>query len=195
MGLPRIGRTYRRRAAGRTIAVAAVCLALPIAGASASPVLLTARLVKAGQLAGMKPNTKAVIIRSASGWSRGDTAETKALKRLGFVAGVSVALVTPNNSNRYGLSYVIQLSSAANARAELKSEYSSDGPWTHFAVPGIPGAVGFERLNATQGARNVTFALGPYAYLVAAAWLDGAHNSVSRSAVISAAKLVYQRVR
>jgi hypothetical protein len=151
--------------------------------------------LKAGELPNMRPGAKPVIVRTATAWSDGDSTQTTRLKRWGFVGGVAEAMLTPGNSNRYGLSLVLQLSSAVNARAVLKSEYSSNGPWTHFAVPGIPGAVGFERLTSTSGGRNIAFALGPYTYLVGAGWLAGAHNSVSRSAVIAAAKLVYSRVR
>lgn len=184
-----------RRLARASIAALALLVALAGAATAASPLPLTARVLKAGELSGMRPGTKAVLIRTAKAWSQGDTAQAKQLEHWGFVGGVAVAMVTPNNSNRYGLSLVVQLSSAANARSELKAEYSSNGPWTHFAVPGIPGAVGFERVTSSQGGRNVAFALGPYTYLVGAGWLAGPANGVSRSDVIAAARLIYARVR
>jgi hypothetical protein len=179
----------------RVIAITALWL-VSVPAAGAAPALsLTARVVKAGQLAGMRPDTKLAIIRTATAWSEGNASEATRLKRWGYVGGVAEAMLTPGNSNRYGLSLVIELSSAGNARAAAKAEYSSNGPWVHFAVPGIPGAVGFERLTASDGARNVVFASGPYTYLVAVGWLAGVRNSVSRSALIAAARLVYERVR
>jgi hypothetical protein len=188
-----------RRLAHRSIAAAALYLVFAAAGAAgaapASPHSLTARVLNAGQLAGMRPDAKLVIVRTATAWSDGNATQATRLKRWGFAGGVAEALLTPGNSNRYGLSLVIQLSSAANARAALKAEYGSNGPWTHFAVPGIPGAVGFERLTASEGGRNIVFALGPFTYLVAVGWLAGARNSVPRSALITAAKLLYAHVR
>jgi hypothetical protein len=187
---PRGGRIARR-----SIAVAALCLVLAAAAGAASPLPLTGRVLKAGQLPGMRSDAKLVIVRTATAWSEGDATQATRLKRWGFVGGVAEAMLTPGNSNRYGLSLVIQLSSAANARAALKAEYSSNGPWTHFAVPSIPGAVGFERLTSSEGGRNIAFALGPYTYLVGVGWLAGTRNSVPRSALLIAAKLLYARVR
>lgn len=177
--------------------LAAVALALVLAGAAGavSPLPLTARVLKAGELPDMRPGAKPVIIRTATAWSNGDASQETRLKRWGFVGGVAEAMLTPGNSNRYGLSLVIQLSSPVNALAALKAEYSSNGPWTHFDVPGIPGAVGFERLTAKSGGRNIAFAVGPYTYLIGAGWLAGNANSVSRSVLIVAAKLIYARVQ
>ena len=143
----------------------------------------------------MRPGTKPAIVRNATVWSEGDATEAKLLQHRGFVGAVAEAMVTPGNGNRFGLSLVVQLSSAANARAALKYDYTSGGPWTHFAVPGIPGAVGFERLTSGQGGRNIGFTVGPYTYLVGAGWLAGDSNAVPRSVVIRAARLMYERLR
>jgi hypothetical protein len=113
--------------------------------------------------------------------------------QLGFVAAVAEQLMTPGNPNRYGLSQVVQLSSAANAKSALKYYYTSNGPWTLFTVTGIPGAVGFEQVGP-QGGRNIGFALGPYFYLTGDGWQNGAKNAISRSALQAAALLIYNRV-
>ena len=59
------------------------------------------------------------------------------MRQLGFVAAVAEQLMTPGNPNRYGLSQVVQLSSAANAKSALKYYYTSNGPWTRFTVTGF----------------------------------------------------------
>ncbi len=189
------GSWHVRLLAVRTIAASVFCLALAAPAAAASPSSLTTRVLKAGQLPDMRPDVKPTIVRTAAAWADGNASKATELKHWGFVGGVAEAMSTPGNSNRYGLSLVIQLSSAVNARAAMKAEYGSNGPWTHFAVAGIPGAVGFERLTRTEGGRNVTFAVGAYTYLVAVGWLGGASNSVSQTALVTAAKLLYSRVR
>jgi hypothetical protein len=143
----------------------------------------------------MKPSSPPTVIRSAAAFAQGDTTLAARLRQLGFVAAVAEQLVTPGNPNRYGLSMVVQLSSAANAKAALKAQYGSNGPWTLFTVTGVPGAVGFEQSGGGQGGRNIGFALGPYFYLVGAGWQKDAKNAIPRSALQAAALLMYKRVR
>ena len=162
-------------------------------GASSLP--LTQRVLKGGQFAGMKPSSPPTVIRSAAAFAQRDTTLAPRLPQLGFVAAVAEELITPGNPNRYGLGMVVQLSSAANAKAALKTQYASNGPWTMFTVTGIPGAVGFEQVAPPQGGRNIGFALGPYFYLVGAGWQNGAKNAIPRSALQVAALLIYNRVR
>ena len=118
------------------------------------------------------------------------------MRHLGFVAAVEEQLMTPGNPNRYGLSLVVQLSSAANAKAAPEA-FGSNGPSTFFTVTGIPGAVGFEQVGpqGAQGGRNIGFALGPYFYLVGAGWQKGAKNAIPRSTLRAAALLMYKRFR
>jgi hypothetical protein len=174
--------------------VALVCLLTAASSVAASSLPLTQRVLKAGQLAGMKPSGPPTVIRSAAAFAQRDTTLARRLHQLGFVAAVAEELMTPGNPNRYGLSMVVQLSSAANAKAALKAQYAANGPWTLFTVTGISGAVGFEQGGA-QGGRNIGFALGPYFYLVGAGWQNGATNAITRSALQAAALLVSNRVR
>ena len=174
--------------------VMVVCLLSVASSVGASTLPLTQRVLKAGQFARMKPSGPPTVIRSATAFAQRDTTLAPRLHQLGFVAAVAEELVTPGNPDRYGLSMVVQLSSAANAKAALKAQYSSNGPWTLFTVTGISGAVGFEQVG-TQGGRNIGFALGPYFYLVGAGWQNGAKNAITRSALQAAALLVSNRVR
>jgi len=174
-------------------AVIALCLLWVGSSVGASSLSLTQRVLKAGQFAGMRPTSSPKVIRSVGALIQGDEPLAARLRQLGVVAAVREQLMTPGNPNRYGLSQVVQLSSAANAKAALKA-YSSGGPWTFFTVTAIPGAVGFEQLGP-QGGRNIGFALGPYFYLAGNGWQDGAKNAVPRSALQAAALLIYDRVR
>ena len=176
-------------------AVMLLCLLWVGSSVGASSFPLTQRVLKAGQFAGMKPSSPPTVIRSAAAFAQSDTTLGARLRQLGFVAAVAEQLMTPGNPNRYGLSMVVQLSSAANAKAALKAQYASNGPWTLFTVTGIPGAVGFEQVAPPQGGRNIGFALGPYFYLVGAGWQNGAKNAIPRSALQAAALLTYNRVR
>ena len=167
-------------------------LAAASAAASSSSPPLTQRVVT---FAGMRSNKTPTVVRSASAWA-GDSALTKAqLVRLGFVGGVISQLSTPGNSNRYGLSVVAELSSAADAAAYLKPAYTHNGPWKRFAVSGIPGAVGFEQGNSGQGGSNVGFVAGPYAYLLGVGWQGAKSDEIPNKTLIAAAQQLYNRVK
>jgi hypothetical protein len=186
-----------RAPCGRLVAgvVMSSCLLWAASGVGASSLPLTQRVLKAGQFAGMKPASPPTLIRSVSGFFPGAQALEARMRQLGFVAAVAEQLVTPGNPNRFGLSQVVQLSSAANAKSALRYYYTANGPWTRFAVTGIPGAVGFEQEQGSQGGRNIAFALGPYLYLTGDGWQGGAKNAVPSSALQAAALLTYNRVR
>ena len=175
-------------------AVMLLCLLSVGSSVGAASLPLTQRVLKPGQFAGLKPVSPPKVIRNASAFFPGAPALEARMRQLGFVAAVAEQLMTPGNPNRYGLSQVVQLSSAANAKSALKYYYTSNGPWTLFTVTGIPGAVGFEEVGP-QGGRNIGFALGPYFYLTGDGWQNGAKNAVSRSALQAAALLIYNRVR
>jgi hypothetical protein len=116
-------------------------LALAAAGAAGSPssLPLTQRVIT---FAGMRSSKTPSAVRSVAGWASTSLSETK-LRAWGFAGAVGDQLDTPGNSDRYGLSLVVELSSQANADAYLKYLYTTNGPWTRFTVSGIPGAVGF----------------------------------------------------
>ncbi len=115
-----------------------------------------------------------------------------------FVGEAVSNLSTPGNSQRYGLSLVVELSTNANANAYLKSTYANtpDVVWIPFAVSGIPGAVGFEQTGSgpAGGASNVGFVSGPYVYVLGAGWGNGAKNVISNQTLIAAARKLYSRV-
>lgn len=162
------------------------------------------RVLHAGELAGMSASSPPTLVGDVKIWVAGDdlspsadAAEVARLRRLGFVAGISENLVTAGNPNRYGLSLLEHFSSAPSARAELAHQTGPSapgGPAPHFAVPGIPGAVGFGGGTDTGG-RNVAFADGPYYYLVGAGWQGSASNAVSQAKLIAVAKRLYARAR
>jgi hypothetical protein len=184
------------QASRRVVASVVIFTGLLWAGTSvgASSPSMTRRVLKAGQFANMKPSNPPTVIRRVSAFFPGAHALESRMRRLGFVAAVVEQLQTPGNPNRYGLSEVVQLSSAANAKAALKYYYTTNGPWDRFAVAGIPGAVGFEQVGA-QGGSNIGFALGPYFYLTGDGWQGGAKNAIRNSVLRAAALLIYDRVR
>ena len=116
-------------------AVMLLCLLWVGSSVAASSLPLTQRVLKAGQFAGLKPSSPPTVIRNGAAFFQGDQALEARLRQLGFVAGVAEQLMTPGNPNRGGLSEVVQLSSAANAKSALKYYYTSNGPWTSSPSP------------------------------------------------------------
>jgi len=143
----------------------------------------------------MKPSSPPKVIRSVAAFFGGQPSLEAKVRALGFVAGVAEQLTTPGNQNRFGLSMVVQVSSAANAKAALRYDYTSIGPFTLFTVTGIPGAIGFEGSSGGQGGRNIGFTIGPYFYLVGAGWQNGAKNAIPRATLQAAALSLYKHVR
>jgi hypothetical protein len=181
---------------------AAVCIALMVlAGVAYGSLGLTGRVLRSGELVGMKPSGPVQPIKTASAWvaheglSRSaQTAEIARLRMLGFVAGVDENLITSGNQSRYGLSLVEQFGSASSAKAELAQVSTANGPWTYFGVADIPGARGFESLSGSGSGRNVGFADGSFFYLVGDGWTGSANNAVSRSRLATVALVLYRRV-
>jgi hypothetical protein len=187
-----------------TVAIASSALlmaALAVGPASASSALApTQRVLGAGELAGMKPLSPPALVHGASAWVTASfpkssrKAELARFRSLGFVAGIDEDLVTPGNTDRYGLSLMEEFSSAKAATAELVHAAAANPTWAHFAVPGIPGARGFELTHGASSGRNVGFTDGPFYYIVGAGWLGNSSNAVSRAQLISTALVLYKRV-
>jgi hypothetical protein len=191
----------------RLASTAATCLgailmaAFAVGPASASTALpLTARVLQAGELARMKPLSPPVVVHGASAWVTASfpkssrTAELARFRSLGFVAGIDENLITPGNTDRYGLSVMEEFTSATAATAELAHAAAANPTWTQFAVPGVPGARGFELTRGASPGRTVAFTDGSFYYIVGAGWLGSSSNAVSRAQLISTALALHQRV-
>jgi hypothetical protein len=97
-----------------------------------------------------------------------------------------------------GLSWVMQLGSAASARTEfaamIRFEKAQGQASETFRVSAIPGAVGFGGYGNSQGGENIAFADGPFLYLVGNAWSGSTPHNPKRAALIEAATKLYTRV-
>ena len=170
------------------------------ANASSAAPRLTGRVLAAGELAGMKPLSAPVVVSGAAAWVTDSfprssrPAELARLRSLGFVAGIDENLITPGNGDRYGLSVTEEFSSGRSATAELVHAAAVNPTWAHFAVPGIPGARGFELTQGARPGRTVGFTDGPFYYIVGVAWLGSSTNAVSRAQLIAGALRLYHRV-
>ena len=118
--------------------------------------------------------------------------------------GLEVGEIDHLLPDRGGLSWVMQLGSAASARAELAAgvrhfqtrKAPPKSTCTAFSVAGIPGARGFH-LGGTDSpyeGDNIEFADGPFLYLVGEGWKRGMKNPPPRTALIAAATKLYKRV-
>jgi hypothetical protein len=159
-----------------------------VAFAALKPLPLSARVIERGELAGFGPfrpggNTK--LFTSAKQWVGGDTSLTAAqatariarLRREGFKALLAEQLGSLK-PQRGGLSWVMQLGSAASARAELvaalrDNESQTSSTYTAFSVAAIPGARGFHAVGGGFVGDNILFADGPFLYLVGDGWSAG----------------------
>jgi hypothetical protein len=172
-------------------AVAPIVIAWVAAAVAYGALPLTGRVIS---FAGMSSSAPPAAVKSASAWAKPGGPSQAQLSRWGFVGGVADQLSTPSNSNRYGLSLVIEFSSPSNADAYLKADIAIAGKWTRFSVSGIPGALGFEQNQHSSGGSNVGFVSGPYAYVVGVGWQSGAQNEISNRTLIAAARKLYSRV-
>jgi hypothetical protein len=122
------------------------------------------------------------------------TADLARLKQLGFKAAVSENLSAPGQD---GLSVVEQLGSARAARSEVTSGVRGakglGGTFGTFPVSGIPGAIGYSLSSAQGDGINITWAVGPYYYLVGET-LSSLQKSSENTLNIAALHL-YRRTR
>jgi hypothetical protein len=172
-------------------------LALAACGGTSSPkpndTALKQGLLSSGQLAGMNtqgtsPDHSIALWLTGEGLSGSQAqAESARLRSIGFSAGISEQLVSPTNTDRYGVSSVEQFKTAKGASAELADAVATNGPWTLFSVPGVPGARGFEQ-DGSAGGRNIAFTHGDYFYIIGSGWQKQASDGVPRATMIAVAQ-------
>jgi hypothetical protein len=182
-----------------------------VALASAKPLPLRDRLIKRGEFAGFRPESSRHSFKTAKAWVFGGphptvsagqrSAEIARLRREGFVA-VLAEFLDRGSVRGSGLSWVMQLGSAAWARAELKVDLTENktqttaggGSFSAFSVPAIPGAKGYRVSGGGSVGENILFADGPFLYLVGQGWSSGNKNPPTRAGLITAVTTLNQRV-
>jgi hypothetical protein len=193
----------------RSLSVAVVvCLLVGtgVALASPKPLPLRHRLIKKGELAGFRPESSTHSFKRAKAWvvagPHPSVAQTSAeiarLRREGFVA-VLAKFLDRGSVRQSGLSWVMQLGSAASARAELKvdlaeNKMASGGSFSAFAVPTIRAARGFRVSGGGLVGENIFFADGPFLYLVGQGFSSAATHPPTRAGLITAVTTLYRRV-
>ena len=176
-----------------------------VALAAPTPLPLRDRLIKQGDFAGYRPESAKQSFKTAKSWVAGGphlaAAQTSAaiarLHREGFVAVLSEFLDRGSERGN-GLSWVMQLGSAASARAELKADLTEDkqggGSFSAFSVPGIPGARGYRVSGGGGIGENIYFADGPFLYLVGQGFTSVDKNPPTRAGLITAVRALSRRV-
>lgn len=168
-----------------------------VAAASPKPLPLRARLLERGEFPGFTPEAPTAF-KTAKAWVAGNTSLTPAqvqaqaarMTHEGFKELLSEYLDDAQGP-RNGLSFVMQLGSAASARAELAAEVrSAKLTQLTFRVSTIPGAVGY----GGGGGENIVFADGPFLYLTGNAWATPSTPNPKHAALIEATTKLYQRV-
>jgi hypothetical protein len=127
------------------------------------------------------------------------SADVARLKREGFVAA-RIKYLDRGPTPRTGVSWVMQLGSAAAARAELKASFDENivegrGKLSPFAVSAIPGARGYHLSVAGFVGDDVYFADGPFLYVVGQSWSRADKRPPTRAGLIAAVQKLYARVR
>jgi hypothetical protein len=171
-------------AMGATLAVALTVCGAGGAGAGGTKTPIAARVLAKNELPGFI----------------GTSENTFQFHTRGFVAGLNENLT--GLSGYGGESVVAQFKSAGEARSEVKSQLKSSKKidntgFETFAVPQIPGAVGFGNWGGGYSAAiNVLFAKGDYYYLVGdqVGATKSSINSASEDTLIAAALHLYHRV-
>jgi hypothetical protein len=175
-------------------------------GLGAQPLPLSARVIAHGELPGFGPfggpadlqTFKAPAPFLAAYQQRATPSQRASwvalLRREGFVA-VAVEQLGSLTPNRGGLSWAMELGSAAGARGELANEVRNDeshGPVSRFVPAGIPSAAGFRLGSSSSGGDNVLFSDGRFLYFVGIGW--GGGGKPARAALVAAAQKLYRRV-
>jgi hypothetical protein len=191
------------------VALAGVSLlAAQAAAAAPAPLPLRARVLQAGELGGFRPDHGLARYPSAALWVQSDptlspaqrAAEVTRLRREGF-RGLAQQFYA-HGATQEGVSWVMQLGSAAAARAELAASFDKyrlqdiamGARFTPYAVSGIPGARGYGLRGGGQAGENVFFADGPFLYLVGVGWPTSGTHQPTRAGLIAAATRLYERV-
>jgi hypothetical protein len=175
-----------------------------IAASSPKPMPLSAHLLERGEFAGFTLEAP-TSYKTAKAWVATNTsltasqarAEAARLTREGFKELLAEFLDDAQGPQN-GLSWVMQLGSAASARAELAAlvrfEKAQGQAQETFRASAIPGAVGFGAGNGNPfGGENIVFADGSLFYLVGNGWSGSTHNP-RHAALIEAATRLYKRV-
>jgi hypothetical protein len=162
---------------------------------------LAGRVLKAGDITGFASqgetaatNAKAWIALESLPASE-QASEVRGLERLGFVSATSAHFAPSAGNPSEALSIVIRFrspgSSLANVEREVKINDARGAK--PFAVPGIPGAKGFGGVFGSVTGYNVTFAVGPYYYLVGVGHPTDTPGAPTKEQLIAAARRLYGR--
>jgi hypothetical protein len=186
--------------------VAGLLVGTGVALASARPLPLRDRLIKRGDFAAFRPESRTHSFKTAKAWvvagphpsAAQTSAEIARLHREGFVAALAEFL-DRGSARGSGLSWVMQLGTAASARAELKvnlteNKAASGGSFSAFSIRAIPAAHGYRVSGGGAVGENIFFADGPFLYLVGQGWSSGNKNPPTRAGLIRAATILYRRV-
>lgn len=191
----------------RTLSIAVIAgllVGTGVALASLKPLLLRDRVIERGDFAGFRPESNTHSFKTASGWvvsgphppAAQTSAEIARLHREGFVA-VLTEFLDRGSERGDGLSWVMQLGSAASARAELNvelTENTTGGPFSTFGVPAIRSARGYRVSGGGSVGENIFFADGPFLYLVGQGFSSGDKHPPTRAGLITAVTTLYRRV-
>ncbi len=156
------------------------------------------RLAAADGLFGTAPETDPQVLGLAEFNAGAPPEQLAALEERGFVAGAFEQLKAPRTAD--AVRVVIGFETAAGAKADVQSgieDQPGEGEVEKFAVPGVPGAEGFD-VFGQQGliGRNVAFNVGEYEYILGVATQQPASKpQVGRSELAGAAKQWYDAVR
>jgi hypothetical protein len=193
-------------------ALVVLCTVTAAALAALKPLPLSARVIQAGEFPGLLAvpggRGSTTLYRNPKQWVSVDTnlspaqvsARAARMRREGFVAVLSRQLGTPTPKPWGGLSWVMQLRSAAAARAELAANVREaasqpQSSYTAFRVSGIPGARGYHLTSSGGSGDNVVFADGPFLYFVGFGWTGQPKNRPTRAQLLAAATRLYTRTR
>jgi hypothetical protein len=168
---------------------------------------LAQRVLRAGEFPGYTPPSGGRVDADPRAWSQevgppvDPTKEAARLRRAGFVGGLAEYLPRTAGSGE-ALSVVVRFGSPAAASheavvfdAKIRAAHSGSGDtFATFAGPAIPGARAYAVSSNGNAGLDVTFADGPYYFLVGAGGPAGAPDGATRAQLLAAAATLYRRV-
>jgi hypothetical protein len=183
-----------RRFAQIVVAVLVAATATGIASAG-SPLPLHGRVLHSADLNGLVA-APVYVTHSASAAASKQPLSVESLRADGFVAMIREDF-SGSGMNNAALSLANQFQTpadAAKAAAAVKAFNATTGPWTYFAVPGIPRAYGFMQSGSGGSGYNIVFADGAFQYLVGIGSSATKVSKKTQATLVAAAHTLYKRV-
>jgi hypothetical protein len=188
-------------ALGVTLAALSAVTAVAATSPSTAATHLATFLVRSGDVSGYAPAGSATRFTTATAWGGKKTPLTTRLVKEGFVAAASeYTLYTPKGGSGGGISWALELSSAASASSELAADYKQLAVGSmgasvvkRYSLPGIRNSRAWTTEALGFQAANVLYPEGRCVLLIGIERTLGGTLSNVMTPLQTAAQSIYKR--